>query len=45
MSLDTKVIRRLLGGYLALALGLSAAVQAAEPIRFGTTQSLTGHYS
>ena len=45
MSIDTKVIRRLLGSCLVLALALSAAVQSAPPIRIGTTQSLTGHYS
>ena len=45
MSLHTKAIRGLLGSCLALALALSAAVHSAEPIRIGTTQSLTGHYS
>jgi len=39
------VIRQLLLGFLAFALGLSAAAQTAQPIRIGTTQSLTGHYS
>ena len=41
----TNVIRTLLASCFSLALFLSATVHAAEPIKIGTTQSLTGHYS
>ena len=38
------MIRRLLLTLCTLALGLAAGVHAAEPIRIGTTQSLTGEF-
>jgi branched-chain amino acid transport system substrate-binding protein len=41
----TKVIRQLLKTCALLALAFSAAAQSVEPIKIGTTQSLTGHYS
>ena len=39
------MIRNLLLTCFVLALALSGAAQSAEPIKIGTTQSLTGHYS
>lgn len=45
MTVDAKVIRTVLASCFLLALTLTGAVQSAEPIRIGTTQSLTGHYS
>jgi branched-chain amino acid transport system substrate-binding protein len=41
----TKVIRHLFLTCALFALAFSAAAQTVEPIRIGTTQSLTGHYS
>lgn len=41
----TKVIRHLLLTCILCALAISAAAQSVEPIRIGTTQSLSGHYS
>ena len=38
------MIRRLLLTLCTLALGLAAGAHAAEPIRIGTTQSLTGEF-
>ena len=45
MTLMTNMIRSVLGRWVILALAWSAVTQAAEPVRIGTTQSLTGHYS
>lgn len=50
MNVGTTVIRHLLLSCFALALPLSVAAQSGtlktvEPVRVGTTQSLTGHYS
>jgi len=39
------VIRHLITACFVGALALSAAARSAEPIKIGTTQSLTGHYS
>jgi branched-chain amino acid transport system substrate-binding protein len=39
------VIRHLFLTCVAFALALSGAAHSAEPIKIGTTQSLTGHYS
>jgi len=41
----TKVIRRLFLNCFAIVAVLSGAAQAADAIKIGTTQSLTGHYS
>lgn len=43
--MGTQVIRNLLLTCFVLALALSGTAQSAEPIKIGTTQSLTGHYS
>jgi len=45
MMAGAQVIRHLLKACFLLALAVSAAAQTVEPIRIGTTQSLTGHYS
>jgi branched-chain amino acid transport system substrate-binding protein len=42
--MGTPVIRKLLFTFCTLALTLTAGAYAAEPIKIGTTQSLTGHY-
>jgi branched-chain amino acid transport system substrate-binding protein len=42
--MGTPVIRKLLFTLCTLALTLTAEAYAAEPIKVGTTQSLTGHY-
>ena len=36
--------KHLLLACFAFALAISGAAQSAEPIKIGTTQSLTGHY-
>lgn len=41
----TSVIRHLLLGVFACALAISATAQSTGPVRIGTTQSLSGHYS
>jgi branched-chain amino acid transport system substrate-binding protein len=45
MIVGTKVIRHLLLTCFVLALGVSGLAHSVEPIKIGTTQSLTGHYS
>lgn len=45
MTMGANVIRKLLNASFILALAFSPLVQSVEPIRIGTTQSLTGHYS
>lgn len=43
--MGTKVIRHLLLTCTLFVLSVYATAQSVEPIRIGTTQSLTGHYS
>lgn len=43
--MGTKVIRHLFLTCTLFVLSVSALAQSIEPIRIGTTQSLTGHYS
>jgi branched-chain amino acid transport system substrate-binding protein len=43
--MKNKVIRNLFLTCIVFTLGLSLRVYAVEPIKIGTTQSLTGHYS
>jgi len=45
MKAVTNVIRHLLLTCFAFALAASTAAQSSDPIKIGTTQSLTGHYS
>jgi branched-chain amino acid transport system substrate-binding protein len=45
MIVVTKVIRHILLTCFAFSLALSGVVHSADPIKIGTTQSLTGHYS
>lgn len=45
MIVTATVIRTLHTGCFLLALAFAAVAQSQEPIRIGTTQSLTGHYS
>jgi branched-chain amino acid transport system substrate-binding protein len=43
--MGTNVTRHLLSIFFLCALTMSGAAKSADPIRIGTTQSLTGHYS
>lgn len=43
--MGANVFRTFLTSCFALALAFSSVAQSVEPIRIGTTQSLTGHYS
>jgi len=45
MTSYNSVFRWLLGSCALLTLAFSAIAQAADPVRIGTTQSLTGHYA
>jgi len=44
MKVCTRLIRQLLLVCFVLAQAVTGSAQSAEPIRIGTTQSLTGHY-
>jgi len=45
MRAGIRIVQRLLGSCVLLALAHTAVAQPAQPIRIGTTQSLTGHYA